>query len=83
MIDRFISLANELGNSLPRARVNAAIPFAAARYNAFNWAFRDAQMEQTVDEATIAFRTEYETMFRNNAIEPMAVRAKAEMKPGG
>ena len=36
MVDRFINLANELGNTLPRARVNAAFLFAAARYNAFN-----------------------------------------------
>ena len=76
MVDRFINLANELGNTLPRARVNAAFLFAAARYNAFNWSFREVALEQTLDEATVAHGGEYETMFRNNASELMAVRAK-------
>ena len=76
MVDRFINVANELGNGLPRSKVNAALLFAAARYNAFNWVFRDALPEQTLDEATNLFRTEYENMFRNNASELMAVRAK-------
>lgn len=76
MVDRFITLANEIGNTLPRARVNAAFMFAAARYNAFNWSFREVMLEQTLDEATAAHRGEYENMFRNNATELMAIRAK-------
>ncbi len=76
MVDRFINVANELGNSMPRARVNAAILFAAARFNAFNWASRDTQLEQTVDDATALFGKEYESMFRNNANELIAARAQ-------
>ena len=82
MVDRFVSLANELGNDMPRPRVNAAILFAAARYNAFNWAFRHTALEQTVDEAALMFRSEYETMFRNNANEMVGVRAKADATKG-
>jgi hypothetical protein len=36
MVDRFINLANDVGKSLPRSKVSAALLFAAARYNAFN-----------------------------------------------
>jgi hypothetical protein len=76
MVDRFINLANDVGKSLPRSKVSAALLFAAARYNAFNWANRDVLLEQTLDEAVIAFRTEYENMFRDNAHELTVAHAK-------
>lgn len=66
VVDRFISRANTLGEKYPKAQVSAALLFAAARYNAFNWVNRSMLLEQTPDEAALAFRAEYETMFRDN-----------------
>ncbi|GAA0710452.1 DUF3144 domain-containing protein [Dokdonella soli] len=67
MVDRFINQANDFARQFPQPRVSAAILFAAARYNAFNWVNRSQMLEQTLDEATILFRAEYENMFRDNA----------------
>lgn len=66
MADRFISQANDFSKKIPQTQVSAALLFAAARYNAFNWANRDAQQEQTLDEAAALFCAEYERMFRDN-----------------
>jgi hypothetical protein len=66
MVDRFINQANEYSKKFPHPRVSAALLFAAARYNAFNWVNRSLLLEQTLDEAALAFRGEYEQMFRDN-----------------
>jgi hypothetical protein len=66
IVDTFINQANEYGKRFPQSRVSAAILFAAARFNAFQWVNRSQLLEQTPDEAAVAFRTEYENMFRDN-----------------
>jgi hypothetical protein len=77
MVDRFISQANQFGAQFPQARISAALLFAAARYNAFNWVNRSQLPEQTLDEAAILFRTEYETMFRDNVGSLAGMRPNA------
>ena len=74
MVDRFISRANNYAAQFPPARVSSALLFAAARYNAFNWVSRGQMLEQTVDEAVVLFRTDYETMFRDNVRQMQGMR---------
>jgi hypothetical protein len=71
--DKFVALANELGEQASRDWVRAVLMYAAARYAAFTWVTRDDSPGQTVDEAAAYFRGEYETMFRENVkeIEPV------------
>lgn len=64
-VDRMLHLANKCAMRYPIARVSAALMFAAARYNAFQWTQRTLLLEQTPDEAALAFRDEYERMFRD------------------
>jgi hypothetical protein len=80
--DRFVSLANELGENVSRDWVRAVMMYATARYNAFTWITRDDDSGQTVDQAAAYFRNEYETMFRENLkeIEPV-YRAAQREKP--
>lgn len=66
LVDRFVAQANEFGQRFPQSRVSAAILFAAARFNAFQWVNRSQLLQQTPEEATVAFRAEYEAMFREN-----------------
>ena len=78
--DRFVSLANELGEDVSRDWVRAVMMYATARYNAFTWITREEDNGQTVDQAAAYFRNEYETMFRENAreIEPVHRPAQGE-----
>ena len=71
--DRFVTLANEMGEQYSPDWVRAVFMYAAARYNAFNWLTTDEQRDQSVDAAAAYFRNEYETMFRENLkeIEPV------------
>jgi len=71
--DRFVTLANEMGEQYSPDWVRAVLMYAAARYNAFNWLTSDEQREQSLDSAATYFRSEYETMFRENVkeIEPV------------
>ena len=71
--DRFVALANELGESASRDWVRAVMMYAASRYNAFTWITGDEHPGQTVDQAAAYFRSEYEKMFRENVkeIEPV------------
>jgi hypothetical protein len=77
--DRFVSLANEMGENVSRDWVRAVMMYATARYNAFTWITRDQDPGQTTDEAAAYFRSEYETMFRENVkeIEPVYQAASA------
>lgn len=70
--DRFVTLANELGEQYSPDWVRAVLMYAAARYNAFNW-LTSERPEQSLDAAAAYFRNEYETMFRENIkeIEPV------------
>src|SRR5512137_1249155 len=81
--DRFVSLANELGENVSRDWVRAVMMYATARYNAFTWITRDEDPGQTADQAAAYFRNEYETMFRENVkeIEPVYRAASAQGKP--
>ena len=67
--DRFVTLANEMGDQYSPDWVRAVLMYAAARYNAFNWLTRDEEREQSLDTAAAYFRGEYETMFRENIKE--------------
>jgi hypothetical protein len=80
--DRFVSLANELGEKASRDWVRAVMMYATARYNAFAWVTRDEEPAQTVDQAAAYFRNEYETMFRENVKEVAPVyHAARKEKP--
>ena len=78
--DKFVSLANELGEDVSRDWVRAVMMYATARYNAFTWVTGDEHPGQTVDQAAAYFRNEYETMFRENVkeIEPVYRAARGE-----
>ena len=80
--DKFVALANQLGEEVNRDWVRAVMMYATARYNAFTWITRDDQPGQTVEQAAAYFRNEYETMFRENVkeIEPV-YRAAQREKP--
>lgn len=67
--DRFVTLANEMGEQYSPDWVRAVLMYAAARYNAFNWLTNDEEREQTLEHAAVYFRNEYETMFRENIKE--------------
>lgn len=71
--DKFVNLANELGEEVSRDWVRAVMMYAAARYAAFTWLTRDDEPGQTVEQAAAYFASEYETMFRENVkeIEPV------------
>lgn len=67
--DRFVSLANELGDEHSRDWVRAVFMYAAARYNAFTWLTREDGKEQTLAHAVTYFGGEYSTMLRENVKE--------------
>ena len=71
--DRFVTLANEMGEQYSADWVRAVMMYAAARYTAFNWLTSDEHKGQSQDVAAAYFRNEYETMFRENLkeIEPV------------
>ena len=80
--DKFVALANELGENVSPDWVRAVMMYAAARYNAFNWLTSEETAAQTVDEAAAYFRGEYETMFRENVKEMEPVyRAARRSRP--
>lgn len=80
--DRFVTLANELGDGKSADWVRAVMMYATARYTAFNWLTGDEGTHPTLEEAAAYFRNEYETMFRENVkeLEPV-YRAAREGKP--
>lgn len=69
LVDRFLGLANELGQDWPRSRISSTLLYAAARYNAFNCLRRDVGTEQTPEAAALYFRDQYEKMFFENLRE--------------
>jgi hypothetical protein len=73
--DRFVTLANEMGDEFSADWVRAVMMYAAARYNAFNWLTGEEPAQQTLEQAAAYFRNEYETMFRENVKELEPVRA--------
>ena len=81
VVDKFIDLANELGATWPRSRVSATLMFAAARYNVYNWLTREVELEQTLEQALIFYRTQYEEMFRENVQELTPVYTQSDQPP--
>ncbi len=67
--DRFVTLANEMGEQHSPDWVRAVLMYAAARYNAFNWLTDNEERDRSLDAAAAYFRNEYETMFRENIKE--------------
>ena len=67
--DRFVTLANELGDQHSRDWVRAVLMYAAARYNAFAWLTREENAGQTVEQAATYFSGEYASMLRENVKE--------------
>jgi hypothetical protein len=78
--DKFVALANEMGDNVSRDWVRAVMMYATARYNAFTWITGGEQPGQTIDQAAAYYRNEYETMFRENVteIEPVYRAAQGE-----
>jgi len=64
--NRFVQLANDLGEEHGRPRVAAAILWAASRYGAFAWAMSGAPGKQTHEEALDLFGEQYRKMMADN-----------------
>ena len=79
--DRFVTLANELGDANPRDWVRAVLMYAAARYNAFTWLTRDTDGGQSLDEAALYFSGEYATMLRENVKEMAPHYPRSDPEP--
>jgi len=67
--ERFVALANEIGESRASDWVRTVLMYAAARYNAFSWLTDGHAAAQDADEAANYFASEYRTMFRENVSE--------------
>ncbi len=70
VVDKFITLANDLNTEWPRSCVSNALIYAAARYNTYNWLTQQVDLNQPVDDETVIFFSkQYEKMFRDNMEE--------------
>lgn len=65
LADRFIELANQANQDWPVSRVSAAILYAAARYNAFNF-FSSDGAEENEAKAIDYYCEEYRTMLEEH-----------------
>ena len=63
---RFVAQANDLSEEHGRARVAAALLYAASRYGAFAWAMSGAPGRQTPEEALDLFGAQYRKMMEDN-----------------
>ena len=77
--NRFVALANDLGEELGRPRAAAAILWAASRYGAFAWAVSGAPGKQSTQEALDLFGEQYRKMMADNLERMLAEFAP---KPG-
>lgn len=66
--DEFINLANDLGDDWAQPLLSAAIMYAAARYNAFNFQSVDGS-EMNREEAIQYYMDQYGKMLRENIRE--------------
>jgi hypothetical protein len=66
--DEFINLANELSDDWASPFLSAAIMYAAARYNAFNYQTMDGD-NGNVEEAIRYYTEQYGKMLRENLKE--------------
>jgi aryl-alcohol dehydrogenase-like predicted oxidoreductase len=76
LANRFVEQANDLAEEHGRARVAAAILWAASRYGAFAWAMSGAPGRQSTDDALDLFGAQYRKMMEDNL-----ARMLAEFKP--
>ncbi|HTD24350.1 MAG TPA: DUF3144 domain-containing protein [Terriglobales bacterium] len=63
--DKFIHLANELSKKWPTTRISAAIMYASARYNAFNFFVKDGK-DETQQKAIEYYCEQYKKMLKEN-----------------
>lgn len=66
LANRFVAQANDLSEEHGRARVAAALLYAASRYGAFAWAMSGAPCRQTPEEALDLFGAQYRKMMEDN-----------------
>jgi hypothetical protein len=66
LANRFVAQANDLAEEHGRARVAAAILWAASRYGAFAWALSGAPGRQAREEALDLFAAQYRKMMEDN-----------------
>jgi hypothetical protein len=67
--DQFVQLANRQTDEASREWVAAAMLYAAARFHAFAWLTREERPDQTADQASAYFASEFDKMFRDNVEE--------------
>jgi len=82
LVDEFILQANQLNEQWPRSRISAALMYAAARYNAHNWVYREVDLEQTAEQATDWYMNQYRGMFQDNVQQLEAARNEHERDNG-
>ena len=66
LANRFVAQANDLSEEHGRARVAAAILWAASRYGAFAWAMSGAPGKQSTEDALDLFGAQYRKMMDDN-----------------
>ena len=66
--DEFINLANDLSDDWAHPMLSAAIMYAAARYNAFNFQLTDGDNEK-MEDAIEYYTEQYSKMLRENMKE--------------
>lgn len=66
LANRFVAQANDLSEEHGRARVAAALLYAASRYGAFAWAMSGAPGRQTPEDALDLFGAQYRKMMEDN-----------------
>jgi len=69
MVDRFIAIANELGETQTKDRVGTAFLYAAARYNAFVSMGKSEDMKRDKADALAWHTAEYNRMLESNLDE--------------
>jgi len=64
--DLFVRQANSLLKDWPRSLVSATLLYAAERFNAYNWLFREVDLDQTKEQAAEFYTSQYRKMFLDN-----------------
>jgi hypothetical protein len=77
MVDKFIYLANELGENQDATRISSVIMFAAARYNAFNFFVTDGE-RQNEQTAIDYYAEQYKLLLRDNFEETRNAYSKGK-----
>ncbi|HEX4943576.1 MAG TPA: DUF3144 domain-containing protein [Usitatibacteraceae bacterium] len=72
LANRFVALANDIGEEHGRPRAAAAILWAASRYGAFTWAMSGAPGKQSPEEALDLFAAQYRKMMEDNLARMLA-----------